>query len=750
MELQKAVNANSSLIVENIREAKDFIQKCFAKHEADRQEKLWKVIKMLKFPDMQTRHESIMEAFPSTFSWALRKDIRGLQSWLRAGSNTYWIAGKAGSGKSTFMKFLSNDPRTIAHLSHWSGGPENLILVQCYFWFSGSSMQKSIEGLLRTIVYQILCACPHVVEILLPDRWKLSKKGPGFVQPFWSVEELEALLRKAPHAIAHVNDVLTGLQPPKFCLFVDGLDEYSGNHGQLVQVLHDLTSTGNMKVVVSSRPWNIFVRAYETRAPHLFLQDLTAGDIRLYVESNIMRSLVGPAAYIPTSPSERDVRSIISDIINRAEGVFLWVHLVVQSVIRGFDEGDSIDTLSERVLAFPTDLEEFFDNILGRVESFYHHHTTQALYLAYLYAENHDEAASCSSYLDFELLSRNRTGLEDPQYLWNLQPQALSAQDFVSLIKHTRTFLSACCKDLLVVDIPHDQRDIWSCAGDPSLVRVRFFHRTVFEYLRSSKHRQWLEQGTPQCFNDGSVFHLLNMAKLKLYWSERSRSSVPEYYNRQCLFSLSHAWKGLDLAFINELDACRAFYQEACCATVGAAYIAFEQLGTFKAKYTVAQIRESGDDEDIAGHELKRMYHNPQMSGVGELDIYLRLLAATLGVAECRGFPYQSVNFGLLLTIMSSSTGIVFDSPLFRRAEAEILLKFLRKSLPSLVEMSVAPSKDTLVLAESTQTTLPHMQAIIQLLMHYGFAGMRQVFEGVCPIEGDAHYKSLWERLTTI
>lgn len=328
-----------------------------------------------------------------------------------------------------------------------------------------------------------------MVETLLPNRWEHIQNSHRFTQPSWSLNELLTVLLKAPEAIARINGGSNAPRPPKYCLFIDGLDEYNGNHGQLVQILDGLASTGNMKLCVSSRPWNVFVRAYESRKPHLLLQDLTASDIRLFINSTIMKSLTGSIAYDPSDESGMDIRTLVSDIVNRAEGVFLWVFLAVQSVVRGFDEGDSVGTLHRRVLTFPTDLERFFDNILGRVESFYHHHTTQALYLAYLYAENHDDAADCSSYLDFELLSRNKVGVEDSQYLWALKPQASTAAGFVALVEKTRKFLGACCKDLLIVNVPRHQRDIEACAEDPARVKVHFLHRTVFEYLKTTSHK---------------------------------------------------------------------------------------------------------------------------------------------------------------------------------------------------------------------------------------------------------------------
>lgn len=746
--LKAALLAGQAQIVEAVLRAREQLELRFEKHESKRQQRLWDVMLTLRFPDMQTRQDAIGEAFPATYDWALDEDISGLRSWLLTGSDTYWITGKAGSGKSTLMKFLSNDPRTRKYLTRWSGDSEDLVVIQCYFWYLGSILQKSIEGLLRTIAYHILSTCPQVVETLLPERWKLIQTRRDIPQPSWTLDELQDLLLKAPKAIFQARQASNAPKSLKCCLFVDGLDEYNGNHGRLVHILNDLAATDGMKICVSSRPWNVFVRAYESRKPHLFLHELTADDIRLYVNSKIMGSLSSPATYDSRDSSCKDLQAIVSDVVSRAEGVFLWVYLAVQSVLRGFDEGDSISTLHQRVLTFPTDLRLFFDNILARVDTVYHHHTTQALYLAYLYAKNHDEAAVCSSYLDFELISRNSTGVEDPQYLWALEPQAYSPEEIVSLIRATRKFLSACCKDLLIVDIPRTQRYIQTCAADPARVKVQFLHRTVFEYLQRSSHRQWLEEAVPQCFKDKSVFHLLNAAKLKIYCSDVPKECVPKYFNRQCQFSLGRNWPGLDVAFIDRMHACRPFHQATPCAIIGAAYISFQQFDTFRSEYTLPEPCQRKIDKKNT-ITLRPLLSSLALPEARESIIYLQLLAATLGVSDCRHFPYQEVDVDLLDIVMSGSTNFTCEEPWFREAESEILLKFLRGSLPSLIDLSVVASEDTILWDEFVDGPFRHMHSIVQLLMRDCFSGMKRIFRGDCPLADDGIYDSLWQRLTS-
>ncbi|KAI4674293.1 uncharacterized protein J4E84_010668 [Alternaria hordeiaustralica] len=62
---------------------------------------------------------------------------------------------------------------------------------------------------------------------------------------------------------------------------------------------------------------------------------------------------------------------LIHDIGERAQGVFLWVRLVVKSLRNGIINEDPVSLLQERLRAIPSDLEEFFEHILGSVERIY-------------------------------------------------------------------------------------------------------------------------------------------------------------------------------------------------------------------------------------------------------------------------------------------------------------------------------------------------------------------------------------------
>jgi hypothetical protein len=72
------------------------------------------ILRRLGYAEMTNRYEDVVEAHPETFEWAFsvpaeQQAWSDLSGWLKEGSGVYWVSGKAGSGKSTFMKHLVDD-----------------------------------------------------------------------------------------------------------------------------------------------------------------------------------------------------------------------------------------------------------------------------------------------------------------------------------------------------------------------------------------------------------------------------------------------------------------------------------------------------------------------------------------------------------------------------------------------------------------------------------------------------------------
>ena len=83
-------------------------------------------------------------------------------AWLNSGRGVFHISGKAGSGKSTFMKFICSHERTEAELKEWAG-QKKLVFAPFYFWKSEDEIQMSLEGLYRSILFITLRQCPELI-----------------------------------------------------------------------------------------------------------------------------------------------------------------------------------------------------------------------------------------------------------------------------------------------------------------------------------------------------------------------------------------------------------------------------------------------------------------------------------------------------------------------------------------------------------------------------------------------------------
>lgn len=144
------------------------------------------LIKSLFYPEISSRQEQVASefyGFENSYEWVFEeptmkrrfnnqfeKSQRRLQwasfpEWLRSGSNVYWMNGKAGSGKSTLMNYICDHKRKEELLTQWSA-KRRLLTPKFFFWSAGVYLQKTINGLLRSIIYQMLIECRELIACL--------------------------------------------------------------------------------------------------------------------------------------------------------------------------------------------------------------------------------------------------------------------------------------------------------------------------------------------------------------------------------------------------------------------------------------------------------------------------------------------------------------------------------------------------------------------------------------------------------
>lgn len=84
--------------------------------------------------------------------------------WLSSSNGLFWIAGKPASGKSTLIDHLVHQDRLLSKLRHHS--PLDWVVLRFFFDFrGGKGLTNSFEGLLRSLVYQLIQKMPQVDKL---------------------------------------------------------------------------------------------------------------------------------------------------------------------------------------------------------------------------------------------------------------------------------------------------------------------------------------------------------------------------------------------------------------------------------------------------------------------------------------------------------------------------------------------------------------------------------------------------------
>lgn len=156
--------------------------------------------------------------------------------------------------------------------------------------------------------------------------------------------------------------------PLTTCLFIDGLDEFDGRYDAVVETMNLLADKTNIKICVSSRPLPIFVKAFAGK-PSLRLQDLTFDSIRTYADKQL--SPLIESRFLNSRNDEKLAKYLLSEIVWRAEGVFLWAVIVIRDVRDGLNDIVDLHELARVVRDLPSEVESLYMQMLNRIKPAY-------------------------------------------------------------------------------------------------------------------------------------------------------------------------------------------------------------------------------------------------------------------------------------------------------------------------------------------------------------------------------------------
>lgn len=389
-------------------------------------------------------------------------------------------------------------------LQSWSKGPP-LVRANHFFWILGEHVQKSIEGLLRNLLYSILSTlsrrdapqCYHVVKEVCGLRWASMDSRSS-----WGRKDLKSLLLH-----------LTSMAKMSCFFMIDALDECEpqGALGELADEVLWMSRLPNVKLCVSCRPWTVFVQKFES-ASCLRIDLLTYRDMAKYIRSRLLSTEAECDSQIaPFHANTQLAKDLINATTDAAQGVFLWVELVTKELCSELRKGAGVKQLREIVHDFPADLDQYFQTLIfdriGRTRRNIRD-TAAALKLAMEIHRNNKLGVLglpySMSFMNFWLL---RQGNLQRGFSWN-DYESVKQFPVGRMMKELTSFLEETCKDLLIPTKKSSRHSEWE---------IQFLHRTVYDFLSDSSINTRLERDAPEHFSDpGFVAELARLRCLCL------------------------------------------------------------------------------------------------------------------------------------------------------------------------------------------------------------------------------------------
>lgn len=292
----------------------------------------------LSFPKKNYRFTTIEPAYRQTCQWFFETpEYTRWRDWnlRQAHHGILWLKGKPGTGKSTITK------HALEHANATYLDERNI-----YFFFSarGDKLEKCTEGMFRSLIHQVAPDVPSLVQSVHPEAVQ------GYTSTGWPVDLLRSLFRDA---------VLQFASNKKLNCYIDALDEGEDEDQirDMVAFFEELSETAvskdiRLSIYFASRHYpHISVRHSE----EIIMDDYEGhrGDIASYIQSRL----------VCRQPSLKE--ELVTDIIHRSSGIFLWVVLVVRILNTESDRGNQ-HRLRTSLQAIPKGLYGLFGGIIGK------------------------------------------------------------------------------------------------------------------------------------------------------------------------------------------------------------------------------------------------------------------------------------------------------------------------------------------------------------------------------------------------
>ncbi|KAI0179372.1 ankyrin repeat-containing domain protein [Hypoxylon sp. FL1284] len=302
--------------------------------------------------------EQAKSPHPNTLRWIWDKDSE-IRKWIMHGRGLFAVTGKPGSGKSVLMDAVNMEVR-----KHFGN---SFSTVACHFFNSrGNPIEKSPEGFLRSVLFQLVQEDIRFFHRLEQDwealwgrRFGNTEPEPSAIQQFQrqnlTVSALKEMLCRAVNDVSRKQQVL---------ILVDGIDECEADPTgprSIASLLDGLVSAQDSLPIMicfscRSLPSYGFTQLFSS----FNLQERNRSDITKFIDDH-WKSMP------PICNYDEEMNKLKMSLISRANGVFLWVRLVLEGVQKALATGATISEI-KTIIDTPNQLYGLFSMLLSRID----------------------------------------------------------------------------------------------------------------------------------------------------------------------------------------------------------------------------------------------------------------------------------------------------------------------------------------------------------------------------------------------